>query len=89
MLSVTLYLNINVKCIINDQIDGRLLFNDSPLTILEISNKHPVPIKGLFLINIIIQRRNLKSMAFTKVSALNVTKLNLYNIDMLQDIQRK
>ena len=48
--------------------------------------KDPLSIKGLFLINIIIQPENLKPRAFTKASTLNVIKLNLYNIDMLQDI---
>ena len=55
----------------------------SPIS--QISNKHPLSTKGLFLINI-IQPKNLKPRAFTKASTLNAIKSNLYNIDMLQDI---
>ena len=47
--------------------------------------KHPLSIKGLFLINTIIQPKNLKLRVFTKASTLNVIKFNLYNIGMLQD----
>ena len=91
VLSVTLYLNIFAKCIVNARIDGRSLFKDplvcvAPPPISQISNKHPLSIKGLFLINTIIQPKNLKPRAFTKTSTLNVIKFNLYNIDMLQDI---
>ena len=88
VLSVTLYLNIVVKCIVNARMDGRLLFKDTlvcvaPSPISQISNKHPLSIRGLFLINTIIQPKNLKPRAFTKASTLNVTKFNLHNIDML------
>ena len=91
VLLVTLYLNITVKCIVNTPIDGRWLFKDTlvcvaPYPISQIPNKHLLSIKGLFLVNIIIQPKNLKPKAFTKASTLNVIKLNLYNIDMLQGI---
>ena len=91
VLSVTLYLNFIVKCIVNARTDGRLLFKDTlvcvvPFPISKISNKHPLSIKGLFLVNIIIQPKNLKRRTFTKASTFNVIKLNLYNIDILQDI---
>ena len=90
-LLVTLYLNIIVKCILNARIDGRSLFKDTlvcvaPSPMSQISNKHPLSIKGLLLINIIIQPKNLQTRAFTKASTLNVIKFNLYNIDMLQDV---
>ena len=85
VLLVTLYLNI-VKCILNAQIDGRSLFKDllvcvTPPPISQVSNKHPLSIKGLFLVNILIQPKNLKPRTFTKAS-----KFNLCNIDMLQGI---
>ena len=81
VLSVTLYLNIIVKCIENSRIDGRSLFKDpivcvAPSSISQISNKHPLSPKGLFLINIIIQPKNLKPRAVTKASTLNVIKFN-------------
>ena len=90
VLLVTLYLNI-VKCIVNAQIDGRSLFKDllvcvTPPPISQISNKHPLSIKGLFLVNILIQPKNLKPRTFTKASTLNAIKFNLCNIDMLQGI---
>ena len=71
--------------------DGRLLLKDTlacvgPSPTSQMSNKHPLSIKGLFLINIIIQPKNLKPTAFNNASTLNVIKFNLYNIDMLQDI---
>ena len=92
VLSVSLYLSIIVKCIINARIDERSLFKDpfvyvTPPPISQISNKHPLSIKGLFLINIIIQPKNLKPRAFTKASTLNVIKFSLHNIDMLQNIK--
>ena len=48
--------------------------------------RDPLSIKGLFLINIIIQPENLKPRTFTKASTLNVIEFNLYNIGILQDI---
>ena len=91
VLLVTLYLNIIAKCIVNARIDSRSLIKDplayvGPPPISQISNKYPLSIKGLFLINKIIQLKNLKPRAFTKASTLNVIKFDLYNIDMLQDI---
>ena len=88
VLPVTLYRNVIVKCIVNARIDGRSLFKATlvcvaPSPISKISNKHPLSIKGLFLVNIIIQPKNLKLRAFTKANTLNVIKFNLYNIDML------
>ena len=90
VLSVTLYLNIIVKRIVNGRIDGWSLLKDTlvwvvPPPIAQLSNKHALSIK-LFLINTIIQPKNLKPRVFTKASTLNVIKFNLYNIDMLQDI---
>ena len=92
VFSVTLYLNIIVNCIVNAQIDGRLLFKDTlvcvaPSPISQTSKKHPLSIKGLFLINIIIQPKNLKPRAFTKASTLNVIKFSLHNIDILRNIK--
>ena len=80
VLLVTFYLNI-VKCIVNSQIDGRSLFKDllvcvTPPPISQISNKHPLSIKGLFLVNILIQPKNLKPRTFTKASTLNAIKFN-------------
>ena len=46
--------------------------------------KHPLSIKGFFLINTIIESKNLKPRAFTKGSILNLIKFNIYNINMLQ-----
>ena len=92
VLSVTLYLNIVVKCIINARIDGQLLLKDTPCmcspspNVTNMKKKHPLSIKGLFLINIIIQPENLKPRTFTKASTLNVIEFNLYNIGILQDI---
>ena len=91
VLSVTFYLNIIVKWTVNARIDGRSVFKDplvcvAPPPIFQISNKHPLFTKGLFLINIIIQPKILKPRAVTKASTLNVLKFTLYNIDMLQDI---
>ena len=57
--------------------------------ITNIKRKHPLSTKGFFLINTIIESKNLKPRAFTKGSILNLIKFNIYNINMLQHFQGK